>query len=198
MAGLRQLLCEPRIDMGKVRTYLDKLSETELLSEIHSLRRQDQSRLFDAAENWDTMTVEDLVPEISPEGNEVVHRGRNTLPFFQRFAKAFIRQKGEIWGYNRTSTFIETVVGPGYFLVEKGVQGELLINYAHVPKERPAHWPPILPNSKRFSRFVYHQTQDRLRKVSTRICIGRAQKKGRALPAWFVLVREESHKNSRF
>ena len=67
--------------------------------------------------------------------------------------------------------------------------GEVLIDYLQVPPDKPSHWPKILSNSKRLSRFVYNGTQDVLRGVSEHVTIGRATRGGKDLPNFFVLCR---------
>ena len=127
---------------------------------------------------------------------EVVHLGKNSLPAFNRFAKVLVRaeptKQTELWGYNRTGGFIETVVGPGYFVAyPHEVPGEVLVDYLRLPSDRPDHWPRILSNSARLSRFVYGGTQDILRGVSRHVTIGRATKGGKPMSAWFVLCRQD-------
>ncbi len=179
--------------MDAVQDYLDGLSPDRRQREALSLNRRQQRALFDAAQGFRPLTLEDLVPANVPAMEEVPHEGLNTLPAARRFAKVCVRPRdvqGEVWGYNRNIPILETVVGPGYYVAhDHHVKGELLVNYLRVPPERPAHWPPILPNSARLSRFVYNGTQDVLRGVSEHVTIGRAMKAGRWLPAWFVLCR---------
>ncbi len=127
---------------------------------------------------------------------EVVHHGKNSLPAFNHFAKAFVGPISslgpELWGYNRAGGFVETVVGPGYFVASPAqVSGEVLVDYLRVPPESRAHWPEILPNSARLSRLVYHGTQDIVREVSRHVTVGRAIKAGKPMSAWFVLCRDE-------
>jgi len=98
----------------------------------------------------------------------------------------------ELWGYNRTGAFVETTVGPGYFVAYPSeVGGEVLVDYLRVPPRCPEHWPTIVPNSTRLSRFVYDGTQDILRGVSKHVTIGRATKGGKPMSAWFVLCRDD-------
>jgi hypothetical protein len=195
MVTLRQLLRSDPPDMSEVAAHLDRLNARERVAEIRRLRRKDQARLFDAARDRKPISLADIVDGERPAMQEVVHHGKNSLPFFNRFAKVFIRPPGggaELWGYNRAGSFIETVVGPGYFVARPAeISGEVLVDYFRVPAERPEHWPPILPNSARLSRFVYYRTQDILRGVSEHVTIGRAIKAGKPMSAWFVLCRDD-------
>ena len=184
------------MDVAAAAAYLDSLKSAERVAEIRTLGRAHQARLFAAANGHRTLSLNDIVSSDRGAMQEVVHHGKNSLPLFNHFAKVFVRpppDRGtELWGYNRAGPFIETVVGPGYFVAyPHEVDGEVLVDYLRVPPERPEHWPTILPNSARLSRFVYNGTQDILRGVSKHVTIGQATKAGKAMSAWFVLCREE-------
>ncbi|UCF48749.1 MAG: hypothetical protein JSU89_16560 [Myxococcales bacterium] len=196
MGRLRELLSENTPDMAAVTSHLDSLDSTARVAEVRTLGRRQQARLFEAAKGYKPVTLNDIVSSDRGAMHEVVHHGKNSLPLFNRFAKVFMRPTAgsgpELWGYNRTGTFIETVVGPGYFVAYPfEVDGEVLVDYLRVPPERPEHWPAILPNSARLSRFVYNGTQDILRGVSEHVTIGRAMKGGKPMSAWFVLCRDD-------
>jgi hypothetical protein len=196
MATLRELCSADRLDMEAIEKYLDGLDARMRVEEVRSLGRREQRRLFDAADGYRPVRVEDIVPPETPSTREVVHHGKNSLPLFTRFAKVFCRSEGngggELYGYNRNSSFLETVVGPGYFVArDNDRDGEVLIDYLRTPPARPIDgWPQVLPNHARLSRFVYNGTQDVLRGVSRHVSIGRAYKKGKPMGAWFVLCRE--------
>ena len=195
MATLRDLVNDEALDMRAIETHLDSLEHPQRLSEVRSLGRSDQARLFEAAEGHRAVHLSDVVPEGQAPMSEVVHHGKNTLPTFNHFAKVFVRparaDADELWGYNRAGGFIESVVGPGYFVAYPHGDGEVLVDYLRVPPDRPAHWPDILPNSARLSRVVYNGTQDILRGVSRHVTIGRATKGGKPMSAWFALCRED-------
>lgn len=190
---IARLIETPGFDPQALGTALDRMSPGERKDQVLSLGRGAQRRLFDAAKGVLPIELDFLVPAELPAHREVVHEGRNTLPAFKRFAKVFCRTKTlphELAGYNRTSLLLNTAVGPGYFVAQNHeVVGELLVDYLTLPTEKAPSWPKIVPNSQRLSRFVYHGTQDILRGVSEHVSIGRAQKRGKWLPAWFVLVR---------
>ncbi|MFT5353047.1 MAG: hypothetical protein ACI9KE_000244 [Polyangiales bacterium] len=184
---------DSRIDPGKLSKELDAMTSAARNRWVLGLGRRQQRRLFAAVEGHSALNFDFLVPAERGVMSEVVHEGRNTLPAFRRFAKVFCRPEGrdELWGYNRTNTLTETVVGPGYFVTRTHGDGELIVDYLVTPPDSPPGWPKIVPNETRLSRFVYAGTQDILRRVSADVSIGRAQKKGRWLPAWFVLVRQQ-------
>jgi hypothetical protein len=196
MGRLRELLSNDTPDMDAVSSHLDSLDSPERVAEIRSLGRAQQARLFEAAKGHRPISLNDIVSSDHSAMDEVVYQGKNSLPVFSQFAKVFVRPAGdhgqELWGYNRAGAFIETVVGPGYFVAYPfEVDGEVLVDYLRVPPERPEHWPPILPNSARVSKVVYDGTQDILRGVSTHVSIGRATKGGKPMSAWFVLCRDD-------
>ena len=195
MTTLGDLVNQDPIDMDALEAHLDGLPTEQRVAEACSLGRRQQARLFDAASGHRPVSLDDLVAPSSEPLQEVVHHGRNTLPAFSRFAKVFAKPPGSegprLWGYNRAGGFVETVVGPGYFIARPLDNGqEVLVDYLEVPPARPEAWPEILPNSARLSAFVYNGTQDILRGVSRHVSIGRAFKAGKPLSAWFVLCRE--------
>ncbi|MGB8331766.1 MAG: hypothetical protein WCE62_16685 [Polyangiales bacterium] len=196
MRRVRELLSNDTPDMTALASHLDSLDSTSRVEEIRGLGRPHQRRLFEAAKGHKPISLNDIVSRERGVMEEVVHQGKNSLPVFSHFAKVFVRPateaRQELWGYNRTGSFIETIVGPGYFVAYPSeVDGEILVDYLRVPPERPGHWPVILPNSARLSRFVYHGTQDILRGVSKHVTIGRATKGGTPMSAWFVLCRDD-------
>lgn len=194
MGRLRELLSEDTPDVAAVEAYLDSLDSEQRIAEIRTLGRRHQARLFEAARGHKPISLDDIVDSTRPPMKEVIHHGKNSLPAFSRFSKVFVRpdaaSSNELWGYNRSGSFIETVVGPGYFVVyPHRSEGEVLVDYLRVPSGRPAEWPEILPNSSRLSAFVYNGTQDVLRGVSKHVTVGRAFKGGKPMSAWFVLCR---------
>lgn len=196
MGRLRDLLNNDSPDMAAIASHLDGLEPTERITEIRTLGRAHQARLFEAAKGHKPISLNDIVSGERGAMQEVVHHGKNSLPAFNHFAKVFVRPTpstgSELWGYNRAGRFIEAVVGPGYFIAYPfEVDGEVLVDYLHVPSDRPEHWPEILPNSARLSRVVYNGTQDILRGVSEHVTVGRATKAGKPMSAWFVLCRDD-------
>jgi hypothetical protein len=196
MTNMSEILSGADLDLTALSAHLNRLGHAQRLAECRSVGRAAQRRLYDAAEGFMPIGLDFVVP--AEESGEVVHHGKNSLPAFTHFAKVFIRPQGEdapsdeLWGYNRGSGFVESVVGPGYFITHlHEVEGEVLVNYLRVPPRKPVDaWPDILPNSARLSRFVYNGTQDILRGVSEHVSIGRATKGGSDMDAWFLLCRE--------
>lgn len=195
MTNLQNLLNERSADIDKIAAHLDSLDNQARTREALSLGRKEQKRLFDLAAGR-ALDLNFFVPEETPPMQEVVHEGRNTLPFFKYFAKVFVRPDtgadNELWGYNRNSAFLERVVGPGYFVaLPYSVPGEVVIDYRRIPPRKPAHWPEILRNDERLSIVVYNGMEDIMRRVSKHVSIGQATKGGKNLPSFFVLCRQE-------
>jgi hypothetical protein len=178
-------------DLKEIRAALDVQSHSERLRAIRSLSGKAQAQLFDAAKGVARLTLEDLVPAVVAPLHEVPHNGKNSLALFTRFAKVFCRPERdakELWGYNRSGEFVETFVGPGYYVAyEQG--DEVMVDYTRAPAGKPENWPTMLSNHARLSRFVYADMVDALRSVSAHVSIGRAIRKGKAADNWFVLCR---------
>ena len=195
MSELAQLLAVTAPDLGAIARHLDALGDSERVAETRSLGRKHLSCLYDIAKGQRPITLGFVVDDTKPPMTEVVHHGKNSLGAFTEFQKVFVRPDGThgevLWGYNRTTSFVQTMVGPGYFVAYQQDPGEVLIDYLQVPPDKPADWPPIVTNNKRLSYFVYNGTQDRLRGVSEHVSIGRAYKGEKAMSAWFCLCRQD-------
>jgi hypothetical protein len=175
---------------------LDSLDGADRLRAVAGLRRRELAALFEAAADNQPLRLTDLVPAEIPALTEVVHDGKNSLPMFTRFEKRFCRppgeDRGELWGYNEQD--LRAVTGPGYFVVHQPQGSEVIVDYRRLPPQPPPGWPRILPNSARLSRFIYNGTIDILRRVSEGVAIGRAQRAGKPMDAWFALVRRAQRK----
>jgi hypothetical protein len=179
------------IDLPALRAYLDGLEHAARVEACQQLRGKEQARLFEAAKGFKPLTLEDFVPSGVAPLTEVIHHGRNTLPAFNFFQKRFARPEGkadELWGYNEGST--RWLVGPGYFITRQSGPQEVVVDYYHVPPGKVATWPEVKPNESGLSHLVYAKMQDFMRGVSEHVSIGRANKKGKDIDAWFVLCRD--------
>ncbi|HEX5655905.1 MAG TPA: hypothetical protein VFX59_01870 [Polyangiales bacterium] len=193
--SLDELLRSGSFDVEEVGRRLDQLNPAARLTAVRSLGGRAQAELFDAAKGIRKLRLEDLVPFKVPAMQEVAHEGKNSLPAFTHFAKVFCRPKQgearELWGYNRNSKLVERAVGPGYYVAYEGPGDEVLVDYTRQPKGKLAHWPEILGNEERLSRFVYAGMIDALRGVSEHVTIGRAIRNGKVADNWFVLCRQD-------
>ncbi len=194
--NLNQTLLGGDFDVKQVGAMLDGLDEAARLSTVRSLSGRAQANLFEAAKGVRTVRVDDLVPAGSAPFQEVPHYGINSLLMFRTFAKVFCRPEAgasELWGYNRSGGFVETFVGPGYYVAYESDDGEALVDYTRLPSGKPADkpegWPAIIPNEARFGRFVYANMKDVLRGVSKHVTIGRAIRNGKVMDNWFALSR---------
>lgn len=172
--------------------HLDGSTEQQRLEQALSLSSGQQAKLFEAVDHALPFALEDLTPKKGAfEG--VAHEGRNSLPAFRYFAKVFcVPDAGptqERWGYNRNPPFIQSTVGPGYFVAVQHGAHELLIDYTLTPPRKPEAWPAIAHKYTKLSRFVFFGTQDVLRRVSEHVSIGRARRGGKWMNNWFVLCR---------
>jgi hypothetical protein len=193
--NLDDLLRSGRFDLEDVGRRLDQLHPAARLTAVRSLGGRAQAELYDAAKGARKLRLEDLVPHQTAVMQEVVHEGKNSLPAFTHFAKVFCRPKHgearELWGYNRNSKLVERTVGPGYYVAYEGPGDEVLVDYTRLPKGKLTHWPEILGNEERLSRFVYAGMIDALRGVSEHVTIGRAIRNGKVADNWFVLCRQD-------
>jgi hypothetical protein len=191
---LSRLLDDPAVTPAALAAHLDGLPAETRLVETMALDRARQARLFDVVEGARRFTLDDLAPASTPPLVGVAHEGKNSLLAFTRFTKVFAvpdtpaLASSERWGFNATSAFVTTTVGPGYFLaVQQG--DEVLVDYTRLPPRPLEGAPRVLHNAERLSFFVYNQTRDILRGVSAHVSIGRAWRGQRRLDNWFVLCR---------
>ena len=171
----------------------------EQIAITEAIDRAGQERLWELAAGR-TVRLDELVPPGFEPLHPVIFHGKNSLPAVSRFQKRFCRPPPgtpgcELWGFNfQPLRWLVPLTGPGYFVayeVENQL-GTIAIDYRRVPTARPADWPPIVDNSFRLSRFIYHGTVDYLRRISDHLLIGRATRGGTTeLPNWFLLCRED-------
>jgi hypothetical protein len=176
----------------KIAEFLNGLDHRARLAACRSLKPKHLKRLYEAVQGFHPITIDDVVPPDKGARNPVRHYGKNSLPAFTIFEKRFLRpDKGakELWGYNHQA--LAPVTGPGYFVAyDAPDRGEVDIDYTRTPHERPEGWPEVLPNEQGLSNLVYAHMIDKLRGVTDQVTIGRAWKKGKVQPAWFILCRE--------
>ncbi len=197
--GLTQLLDDPHVGIDAIGTYLDGLDGTARWREVGALGRARQRTLYDKAAHAPAIDFAHFVGATRAR-EEVIHDGANTLPVLpalRRFQKRFSRpDHGErLFGYNEGPT--RRLIGPGYFVAIPtadrpawSARGAVVVDYFQVPDgEVPAGWPRVVDNHWRLQRFVYQQTRDFMRRVSTHVSIGAAFKRERPLDHYFVLCR---------
>ena len=121
------------------------------------------------------------------DGNVIIHHGQNSLPAFNSFQKRMVQNEGELQGYNHQT--LAWLTGPGHFTLRQD-GGEVLFDYTAEPKKAFAEFPALRSNTSGLSTLVYGHMIDRVRRVSDHCVIGAAFKKGKAMGAWFMLIRE--------
>jgi len=196
------VLFEPKIDLPRLAQVLDELGHLGRVDTVRRWGRKKQAALYEAAQGFRPVTLDDFVPKGIDPLVEVIHHGKNTLPAFTHFQKRFCKPAdasltGKLWGYNHQD--LAWATGPGFFVTHASTtDGEIDVDYRELPTEKPASWPAIVPNTDRLGRFVYAGMVDVMRGVSSHVTIGRARRhaKGRGdrgdwMDAWFVLVRED-------
>ena len=192
MTSFRDLLCTSQLDLPTITAHLDSLEGPERIRQVREVPGKLQSRLFEQTRGYRSLGLEDFVPAEKENRTFVRHFGKNSLPLFTHFEKRFARPKDGspiLWGFNHSP--LMGVVGPGHFVMRSGpLAGELHVDYYSIPPERLEEAPPLALNTKGISNLVYGNMIDVLRGVSAHVTIGRAIKKGRETPNYFLLCRE--------
>ena len=191
-ARFRDLVRAEPPDRRAIAAFLDGLSHAERVEAIRALGGPKlQARLYEAVADAPRVTLTDLVPPDAPPLREVIFEGKNSLPAFTLFQRRFCRPsaggRGELWGYNHQN--LAWLTGPGYFVVHDDDAGAA-IDYREVPPGHPPTWPEVRSNHRGFSRFVYDDMVDYLRRVSADVFIGRAHRAGKPRSNYFLLCRE--------
>ena len=188
------VLLEPKLNLERLAEVLDGLGHEGRYHTIRTWTKHHHEQLFEAAKGFRPLDLDFLVPGTGPLV-EVIHDGHNTLPMFTIFQKRFVKLEGEafpVGGYNHQS--MAAFTGPGYFGVTKGEgdhEGELVIDYAKIPKEKPASWPELRANDGLIGGMVNGGMIDYLRGLSTHVSIGVAYKDGKPRGQFFALVRRD-------
>jgi len=198
--SIAELIAHPATAIDEIARSLDGLDERTRVAEVTALSRDAQRMLYEKAAAARPIELDHFVAGAAPRV-EVIHEGKNTLPLpgpLRRFQKRFCRPDGEagrLFGYNEGPT--RRLVGPGYFVAVPtagrphwGARGAVVIDYWQVP-DAPvvSGWPDVIGNDRGLQRFVYHQTRDFMRRVSSHVSIGAAFKRERPLDHYFVLCR---------
>jgi hypothetical protein len=178
-------LAQAKAELGAIARHLDGLDEAQRMAEVRALPGSYQEWLYDLAASRPT-TIDALVPE----GKVVVYAGKNSMPAFKMFAKAFWRPAGarEASGYNRQAMAFLT--GPGYFTaLDDPEKREVVFDYTRTPTVKAEAWPPIVGNDGVVSGIVNGGMRDYNRWISSNTVIGRAFKKGPKWIAHYLVTR---------
>ena len=126
-------------------------------------------------------------------GDVVIHHGQNSLLAFNGFQKRVVDNGGILQGYNHQA--LSWITGPGHFTLRQDGD-EVLFDYTAEPTTTFGEFPPLKSNTSGLSTLVYGHMVDRVRRVSDHCVIGAAFKKGKAMGAWFMLIREGASSTS--
>lgn len=194
---IESLARDPAGRPAAIADRLDALPPVLRTAAVRGLSRRAQARLYEKVRGFARVELAELVPPERADLETVRHLGRNTLPAFTFFEKRFCRLPGSsrkapesLAGFNFQR--LAWLTGPGYFVAwADRAQGEVLVDYRHLPTLRPPEWPAIRSNETGLARFVYGFMVDRLRRVARDVTIGSASRRGRELGSFFVLSRED-------
>ena len=122
---------------------------------MRGLGRPQLQALFARVEGFAELDIDALVPRGTPDYTPVRHFGQNSLPAFTHFEKRFYRMAdaAAVGGAN-FQTFAP-LTGPGYFVVKPAEgerEGEMAIDYNHIPKLKAGGWPAITDNDSSSGR----------------------------------------------
>jgi hypothetical protein len=186
---LNELLATPGVTSERVQAHLGALAGDERVRQATSLDRRHQATLWELSAATAPLRLDEFVAPDRTPLDPVPFEGQNNQPIYRPFRKVFYRTpSGAIGGYNESPA--AWFAGPGYYVLKSDGSG-LYVDYTEVPTDKPAAWPPIRPNDRGISQFVYGHMKDYLRRVYGRILIGRAFRKGKATPNYFIIARPE-------
>ena len=175
-------------DIDTIEQALDAASHAEKVAWMRSLKKKDMVALYGKAEG------RNVAPDffLGPNGEAQTWAGRNSLPAFNDFAKAFASHEGRIQGYNVNEGIAAWFGGPGHFLVR--VDGDqhgdqLIYDYTWEADTVPTGFPAPASNTKGTHTLVYGNMKDVVRRVSNDLIISEAFRKGKPEGAFFSLTR---------
>lgn len=200
MIDFSAMVLDDGVPIEAVAEYLDTLNP-DARRDAMVLSRKEQRALYGKALAAPAIDLDHFVPADTDPLRPVHHAGRNTLPLpsmAKSFQKRFVRAgdgSQRLFGYNESP--FGPLIGPGYFVAVPSApnaewveRGPIVIDYFLMPDGPVAPgWPKVVPNSQGLQMFVYKNTRDFMRKVSTHCSIGAAYKGDKALDHYFTLTR---------
>lgn len=201
---LRNLI-DTHLDLARLSSDLDDLGHFGRLWSVRLWTKRHMAVLWEALRGFRSTTLDDFVPASMAPLAEVIHYGKNSLPFATRFEKRFCRPKivggamaDTLVGFNVQS--FAALTGPGYFVArdaagEEGAGGiaavAVAFDYTMRATDKAPSWPALRPSSHCLGRWVYGGAVDVVRGLSRHVTVGRVRKKGLWEDTWFVLVRQD-------
>ena len=172
-----------------IAAFLDALEPHERVRQCLALPGGLHPRLYATVRGKEPLDIETFLPTVE---RTAVYELKNSLPIFNVSQKRFFRPKeGETIGYNHTGA-LGWLVGPGYFAVSHGEDGELVFDYTRPIKAQPPDWPKIRTNTGIVPGAVYGEMVDYVWSVSRHSVIGEAYRHGNSRGSWFLLTRAAS------
>jgi hypothetical protein len=171
-------------DLSGLSDVLNQGSHPERISWMRGLNSKELEAMYVLAHAGPPL---DLTHFHSAQGEVVIHHGQNSLLAFNAFQKRVVDNDGTLQGYNHQA--LSWLTGPGHFTLRQDGD-EVLFDYTAEPESTFDAFPPLKSNTSGISTLVYGHMVDRVRRVSDHCVIGSAYKKGKAMGAWFMLIRE--------
>src|SRR5437870_2697828 len=101
-ATLDELLDSLATKLPAIQSHLSSLDGPERVRQCRALNKRRQSRLYELAAEGGPLAPEDLLRPAADgrPGEPIRWYGKNSLPVFSHFEKHFVRQDGEVVGFN--------------------------------------------------------------------------------------------------
>lgn len=174
-------------EIDAIESALDAASHDERVAWMRALRKKDMDVLYEKAQG------RDVQPDyfLTEDGQELAFIGRNSLPAFSDFEKAFARHEDRVQGWNVNEGIARWFGGPGHFRVRNADtwDGQLIFDYVWECTSVPQGFPEPESNLKGTNRLVYGNMEDVVRRVSKDIIISKAYRSGKPEGAFFSLCR---------
>lgn len=189
-----QKFLEPTVNVERIVELLDGLGHEGRYHTVRTWSKKEMERIFDAVKGHKPVDLDFFCPVSEPKV-EVIHDLHNAMGLPGYTQKRFCKVPGDdatLAGWNATSTNIFT--GPGYFSATKGTgeyEGELVVDYTKLPKDKDPRWPPIQENGGLIGGIVYGGMIDYVRGISSHVSIGKAYKGGKPRGFYFAMVRRD-------
>jgi hypothetical protein len=171
-------------DLTELSVLLNQRSHVERVSWMRDLNSKELEAMYVLAHGGPSL---ELGHFHAAQGEVVIHHGQNSLPAFNAFQKRVVDNDGILQGYNHQA--LSWITGPGHFTLRQD-GNDVLFDYTSEPTNSFDSFPPLKSNTSGISTLVYGHMVDRVRRVSDHCVIGAAFKKGKAMGAWFMLIRE--------
>ena len=174
-------------DIDALEQALDAADHASRVVWLRALKKKDMDHLYEATEG--RLVTPDYF--LGSDGQPQEFIGRNSLPAFNDFAKAFASHEDRIQGWNVNQGLARWFGGPGHFRVRNADtwDGQLIFDYVWECTSVPSGFPAAETNMKLPNKLVYGNMEDVVRRVSKDIIISKAYRGGKPEGAFFSLCR---------